>query len=98
MIDAHEIRHFALRFFNRIEQKEAAGLRHGLNDQDARHDGMAGEMAREEGLVDGHVLERYHAFPRFHPDYPVDKQKGISMGEDAQDVLDFEDRFGCRRR
>ena len=39
------------------EHQRAGGLRHGLDDQHARHHRVTREMALEERLVDGHVLD-----------------------------------------
>src|SRR5271157_6200864 len=39
------------------QQQHAASLRHGFNHQHAWHDGVIGEMAHKEWLVDGNVLD-----------------------------------------
>src|SRR5690606_28565723 len=54
-----------------LETEQAGCLRHGLDDQDTRHDRMLGKMTIEKRLVDSDILvgtnalvfhiERYHA-------------------------------------
>ena len=39
------------------QNDDSRGLSQGLHDKDARHDGLAGEVADEERLVHGHVLD-----------------------------------------
>ena len=42
-------------------------------------------MAREERLVDGHVLDADRALERAHLDHPVDQQERIAVRDHAHD-------------
>ena len=70
--------------------EDAAGLRHCLNDQDTRHDGVAGKMTLEKWLIDGDILDRNKALGRLKFDDPVDEQKRVTVGKKFQDLLDVE--------
>ena len=64
LVDACEVeeRVLAVRAFGKAgERDDRAGLGHRLDDQNAGHDGHAGEVSRELRLVGSDVLERNHA-------------------------------------
>jgi hypothetical protein len=45
------------------------------------------EMAGEEGLVDGHVLQRADALAGFQFQHPVHKQEGVTMRKPFEDLV-----------
>jgi hypothetical protein len=57
-----------------------AGLGHRLHHQNAGHDGIAGEMALKERLVDGDIFDRHQPPGRLEFDDPVDEQKRVAVG------------------
>jgi len=67
---------------------DGAGLGHGFHHQHAGHDGKTGEVALEERLVDGHVLDGYHALGGLELDDAVEQQKRIAVGQEIHDLLD----------
>jgi hypothetical protein len=74
-----------------LQQQYAPRLRHGLYDQNARHDGLAGEMALKEAFIDGDVLYSYNPLPSFHFFDGIDQQKWIAMWENLLDPVTVED-------
>src|SRR5690606_26619348 len=73
-----------------LEGKQGRRLRHGLDDEHARHYGVMRKMAFEERLVHGHVLDGHDAFARLHFKDPVDQQHRVSMRQAGHDFLDVE--------
>src|SRR5439155_25309056 len=71
-------------------------LRPGRDDQPPAHHGRAREMALEDLLVDGDVLEPDNALVRLELDNPVDEQKRIPVRQDLHDLHDAVDRFLVR--
>src|SRR5205809_305337 len=65
-------------------------LRDGFHDQHTGHDGEARKVSGKKWLVDGDILDRHHALLPRQIDYPIDQQKGISMRQYAQNVLNVE--------
>src|SRR5215471_3179132 len=75
------------------EQKDAAGLRHGFNDQHTRHDGASGKVADEVRLVDADVLDRHNTFRAHDLGHSIDQQKWIAMRQDLENLVNVE---SCR--
>ncbi len=65
VVHGHEVEQFFVAVGNFEQAKQAAGLRHGFDDQHARHDRFAGEMALEIGFVDADVFDADDTFQRF---------------------------------
>jgi len=63
-----------------LGEEQAGELCHCLDNQDARHNGRAGEVALEEVLVEGYVFYALYEAVAFKLDYLVNQQKWISMG------------------
>ncbi len=59
--------------------EHAAGLRHRLDDEHARHDRLAREMTLEERFVDGDVLKRGYRLARVQRGNSIDEEKRIPM-------------------
>ena len=75
------------------EQERAAGLGDGFDHEDAGHDGVVGEVAREVRLVDGDVLDGDDALLRLHLDDAVDEQERVAVREDGHDLDDVHRAF-----
>src|SRR5574344_975292 len=56
-VDLHEIGGITFRFVYGIEDEQSAGLCHGFHQKHAWHYRLLREMALEERLVDGHILD-----------------------------------------
>src|SRR5688572_35328 len=89
VVDPHEVDELLTRTLHRVQQKDAAALRHRLDDQDRGHDRMPGKMAREERLVDRHVLDPDDAVLLQAQD-AVDQEERVPVGHDLLDRLDVE--------
>ena len=87
-VDAGEDHELVLAVGDLGEQQRAAGLRDGLDHQDAGHDGVVGEVAGEVRLVGGDVLDGDDARLALHLDDAVDEQEGIAVREDGHDLDD----------
>src|SRR3546814_1968464 len=74
----------------RFDCEDPRRLRQRLDDEDAGHDRPAGEMPREEALVDRHRLDRRD--PLIGDDLldPVDEQHRIAMRQRRHHPLDVE--------
>src|SRR3546814_10595227 len=80
LVDRHEIDELArAREPERFDCEDPRRLRQRLDDEDAGHDRPAGEMPREEALVDRHRLDRRD--PLIGDDLldPVDEQHRIAI-------------------
>ena len=74
---------------DRRGDENAAGLGHGLDDQDARHDGPSRPVSLEERLVDAHVLDRHQRLAALDLEHAVDHREGIAVRNDLHDALDI---------
>ena len=92
-VDAGEDRQLGGALFGGVfgEQERRAGLRDGFDHENGGHNGEIGEVAGEERLVDGDVLERDDAGFALHFDDAVDEEKWIAVRQDGHD---FEDVHG----
>jgi hypothetical protein len=92
VVDPHEIEgRFAGRLHaGRLEGEHAGRLRHGLDDQHARHDGTAGEMPLEKRLVERHVLERHDLAAGRVLENTIDQQERIAMRQVAENSLEIQ--------
>src|SRR5690606_26262863 len=71
-----------------IDDKRASRLRNRLNNQNARHDGMARKMPLEEGLVIRDILDTDRRFILVHFGDAITHQRGVAMGEKLQHPVD----------
>jgi glutamate carboxypeptidase len=85
---------------NFAEQQRGPRLRHGLNDQHTRHDGVAGKMSDEKGLVDRNILDGDDPLSTDEFDHAVDEQHRIAVRQQVEKLADTERLFAavCRRR
>lgn len=74
--------------------EDGGGLRHGLELEDAWHDGMSGEVALEEVLVHGEILDSGALHLGGESGDAVNEEEGVAVGEDLEDLGDIEDGFG----
>src|SRR5436305_14935232 len=81
-----------------VEEQQPPRLRHPLDQQHARHHRPAGEVAEEDLLVDGDVLERHDPLLRLDLEHAVDGQERIAVRQDRQDPLDVPPRARPARR
>ena len=84
MLHAAEHRDLAAMLL-RIQHRDAADLRHGLEDQDARHDRMAGEMTDELRLDHRDVLDACRRLERLNLEDAINKQHRRTMRQDLHD-------------
>jgi len=91
-VGAHEVADFP-GVFRFAEHEDGGDLGHGLELEDAGHDGVAGEVAGEEGLVDGDVFDAGAFGVAFEIDNAIDEEERVAVGEDFEDVVDIEDAF-----
>ena len=82
IVDGDEIEQLLLAVGNFLQQQQAARLRHGLDDQHARHDRLAGKMPLEIAFIDGDILDSDNALPLFHFFNGVNQQERDSGGEE----------------
>ena len=85
LVDADEVHELPLRIVDRVEEQHAAGLRHRLDDEHRRHDRMAREVALEERLVDGDVLDADDALALLELEDAVHEQERIAVRHDLHD-------------
>ena len=90
VLDPAEEHEFLFPILGRLENKEAANLGHGFEDQHTGHDRDAWEMAREKGLVDGDILQPHDSLVGFEFDDPVNEKKRIAMGQVFEHFLNVE--------
>ena len=95
-VDAGEVidRLVVRRDAQRVEGQQRRRLRQRLEHQHPRHHRAMGEVAGEERLVDGHVLQRDAPLARVLDD-AVDEQERVAVGQHA---LDGDDIQRQRRR
>ena len=67
---------------------------HRLELEDTGYDGVAGEVALEELLVHGEVLDGGALHLGGEVGDAINEEEGVTVGEDLEDVLDVEDGFG----
>jgi hypothetical protein len=89
IVDPGKQRQFALISLIR-EQQDYARLGKRLDDQYARHDWIAREMPRKEGLVTSHALDRHDPLTKLELEHSVNQEHGIPMRNDALDIGGFE--------
>src|SRR3984957_4094313 len=88
IVDAHEIDELALRRRpQRVHHQDRRGLRHGLNDQYARHHRARGEMPAKIIFIRRHVLDAGCALVGDDVGDPVDHQKRVTMRDHLHDPL-----------
>src|SRR5512143_2804144 len=76
LVDRHEID--KRRLLERLEMahaERASGLRHAFDEKHAGHDGIAGEVSLEIGLVGGDVLDTDGSAVAIHVDDAVDEKE-----------------------
>ena len=71
--------------------KDAGGLRHGLDDQYAGHDGFTGEVSLKEGFVSTDVFDGFDVFANFDVGDAVYQQEGVAVRQVAADFFDIHD-------
>src|SRR6266571_4490212 len=87
-VDPREVHELRLPVRHSAQQEDGPHLGHRLDDQDARHDRVAGEVALEERLVEGDVLDADHALPLLDLQDPIDQEERVAVREDLQDPPD----------
>ena len=65
----------------------AAHLGHGLDEQNAGHDVLLGEVALEKGLVDGDAFDAPGPLARLAVHDAVYQGKGIPVGKNFRDLI-----------
>ena len=92
-IDTGQQHQFALAVGNAAQHQDARHLRHGFDDQDAGHYRIIREMAREERLVHGHVLDADDAFGLQFLD-AVHQKERIAVRQDFADGVNVQGAGG----
>ena len=85
IFDAGEDHELGVAIGDLAEEESAAGLGDGFDHEDAGHDGVIGEVALEEGLIDGDVFDGDDALLAFHLEDTVDEEEGVAVGEEGHD-------------
>src|SRR6185436_17854590 len=94
-VDAHEVDQFAFGgVAERGHNHHGGGLGHGLDNQDARHHRLSREVALEERLIGGDILDADRGFGRDDILEPVDHQHGIAMRDHFHDPVDIDREAG----
>lgn len=60
IVGHQEVSRVALGTLNATQDEQSSGLRHRLDNEHVWHDEFCGEITREEGLVETHVLDPYN--------------------------------------
>lgn len=92
VVGRHEVADLAL-IVREAHDENGGRLSHRLELQDSGHDRMVWEVALEEWLVDRDIFDGGAFEFTGKVDDPVDEEERIAMGEDAEDVFDFQNRF-----
>mmetsp|Transcript_6839 Transcript_6839/g.27957 ORF Transcript_6839/g.27957 Transcript_6839/m.27957 type:complete len:227 (+) Transcript_6839:153-833(+) len=71
-----------------VEHDQAADLRHGLHHEHAGHDGALREVAGEEVVVDGDVLQADGVLALLNLEHAIDEQERVAVGEQLHDGVD----------
>src|SRR5579864_9298286 len=77
--DAGQVEELAAPLLDQLQQHQGTGLRHRLDQQHPGHHRLAGEVAGEERLVDGDVLDRHQPLARLVLEDAVDQQHRVAM-------------------
>src|SRR5215212_7887554 len=85
VVDAAEEDELVVARLQLLKRVDGPDLRHRLQDEDAGHDGRAGEVALEEVLVDRHLLDPDDAHPLRQLDDAVNEQERVAV---RQNLLD----------
>jgi len=73
------------------QQQYNANLCECFDQQYSGHDRMVRKMSLEKGLVDGHILEPYHAFGAVGFNNPVNQQKRVALRQYTENFIYFAD-------
>jgi hypothetical protein len=92
LVDAHE--KYARRFLqrHRMDNQGTGSLRHGFNNQNARHHGVVWKMSRKMWLVEAYRLVPDRTFKRNDFGEALNKKKGGAMRQQFFDLLDIENQ------
>jgi len=93
VVGAEEVTDFSL-VVRKAHDEDGGGLCHGLELEDAWHDGVSGEVALEEFLVHGEVFNGGALHLIGEAGHAINEEERISMGKNTMDVLRSENRFG----
>src|SRR5690606_6606840 len=88
-VDRHEVHHLRFRVIEVVHQEHSAGLRHSLDDQHTGHDRVPREVALEERLVDGDVLDADNSTVGLDLDDPIDQEERVAMRDHLHDLGDI---------
>ncbi len=89
-LDAGEDQQLVVAIGNFGKQQHRAGLRHRLDDQHSRHNGIAGKMAVKKWLVDRNVLNGDNSLGARDMKDAVDQQHRIAMRQKFENPVDLE--------
>jgi hypothetical protein len=68
-----------------IAHQDAGRLRHRLNNQDSRHDGAAGKVALEKGLIGAYILNADRGLSGHQFQDPINQKERIPVRQHAPD-------------
>ncbi len=89
-LNAGEDQQLVVAIGNFGKQQNRSGLRHRLDDQHSRHNGIAGKMAVKKWLVDRNVLKRDNSLGARDMNDAVDQQHRITMRQKFENPVDLE--------
>ena len=91
LVDGHEIYDLRLGVAHRIEHADrTGGLRHRLDDQDARHDWLLRKMTGEMRLVDRDIFDADRRIVVIDLDDAVHQQERIAMRQQRHQLADID--------
>src|SRR5215204_3869046 len=93
VVDAAEEDELALAPLYLLERIDRAHLRHRLDDEDAGHDGRAGEVSLKEMFVDRHLLDPDDTHALRQLDDAIDEQERVTVRQNLLDGAGVENRF-----
>lgn len=92
-VGAEEVANFSL-VVRHAHDEDRGGLGHCFQLKNTGHDGVSGEVALEEFLVHGEVLDCGAFHLRGEAGDAVDEEEGVTVGKNSEDVLDVENGLG----
>ncbi len=93
LVDPHEIDELGLVVLaEAVDAQRACGLRQALDDQHARHHRILREVALEERLVDGHVLDADARLVAVDVVDAIEQQEGVAVRQQLQNLADVRRR------
>ncbi len=92
-LDSSKENQLFVSIFKLAEQQHAAGLRHRLDDQYARHDRQIGKVSRKKWLIDCDILNSHDALLADQFNNPINQQERITMRQNLENIVNIQRRL-----